>query len=171
MFKPYVADRFSTYRHIWETPYDAGMQQTRVLIYSASGGLFGLGIGQGLLRYTFAASTDLVFGMVCEEYGMIIAFAIIISFAAIVVYTIAGARGARSSFYAIAACASAGLLIVQLSLNVFGVTDLLPMTGVTLPFISRGGSSLICCWMLMAFIKSIDPRAYPKTLRETQALG
>lgn len=171
LFKPYVADRFSTYRHIWETPYDAGMQQTRVLIYSASGGLFGLGIGQGLLRYTFAASTDLVFGMVCEEYGMIIAFAIIISFAAIVVYTIAGARGARSSFYAIAACASAGLLIVQLSLNVFGVTDLLPMTGVTLPFISRGGSSLICCWMLMAFIKSIDPRAYPKTLRETQALG
>ena len=170
-FKPYVAERFSTYRHIWETPYGEGMQQTRVLIYSASGGLFGLGLGQGMLRETFAATTDLVFGMVCEEYGMIIAFAIIISFAAIVVYTVAGAKAARSSFYAIAACSAAGLLLVQLSLNVFGVTDLLPLTGVTLPFISRGGSSMISCWMLMAFIKSIDPRAYPKTLKETQALG
>lgn len=170
-FKPYVAERFSTYRHIWDSPYGAGMQQTRVLIYSASGGLFGLGLGQGMLRNTFAATTDLVFGMVCEEYGLIIAFAIIISFAAIVVYTVAGAKAARSSFYAISACAAAGLLLVQLSLNVFGVTDLLPMTGVTLPFISRGGSSMISCWMLMAFIKSIDPRAYPKTLKETQALG
>ena len=170
-FKPYVAERFSTYRHIWETPYGEGMQQTRVLIYSASGGLFGLGLGQGMLRETFAATTDLIFGMVCEEYGMIIAFAIIISFAAIVVYTVAGAKAARSSFYAIAACSAAGLLLVQLSLNVFGVTDLLPLTGVTLPFISRGGSSMISCWMLMAFIKSIDPRAYPKTLKETQALG
>lgn len=171
LFKPYVAGRFSTYRHIWEHPYDSGMQQTRVLIYSASGGLFGIGLGKGLLRNTFAATTDLIFGMVCEEYGLIIGFAIMISFAAIVVYTVAGAKGAKSTFYAISACASAGLLLVQLSLNVFGVTDILPLTGVTLPFISRGGSSILSCWMLMAFIKSIDPRAYPKTLMETSALG
>lgn len=170
-FKPYVAGRFANYRHIWDSPYGAGMQQTRVLIYSSSGGLFGLGLGKGLLRNTFAATTDLIFGMVCEEYGLIIGFSILVCFAAIVVYTVAGARGARSTFYAIAACAASGLLLVQVALNVFGVTDLLPLTGVTLPFISRGGSSLVCCWMLMAFIKSIDPRAYPKTLRETQALG
>lgn len=170
-FKPYVAERFATYRHIWDTPYDQGMQQTRVLIYSSSGGLFGLGLGKGLLRNVFAATTDLVFGMVCEEYGMIIAFSILVAFAAIVIYTVASARQARSSFYAIAACSAAGLLLIQLSLNVFGVTDLLPLTGVTMPFISRGGSSMISCWMLMAFIKSVDPRAYPKTLKETQALG
>ena len=170
-FKPYVAERFSTYRHIWDTPYAQGMQQTRVLIYMASGGLFGLGVGQGLLRNVFAASTDLVFGMVCEEYGLIIGFAILIAFAAIVVYTVSSSKSARSSFYAIAACSAAGLLLIQVSLNVFGVTDLLPLTGVTLPFISRGGSSMISCWALMAYIKSVDPRAYPKTLKETQALG
>ena len=170
-FKPYVAQRFATYRHIWDSPYDAGMQQTRVLIYMASGGLFGLGVGQGLLRNVFAATTDLVFGMVCEEYGLIIGFAILIAFAAIVVYTVSSSKSARSSFYAIAACSAAGLLLVQVSLNVFGVTDLLPLTGVTLPFISRGGSSMISCWALMAYIKSVDPRAYPKSLKETQALG
>lgn len=169
-FKPVVAQRFANYRHVWDSPYGAGMQQTRLLTYSASGGLFGLGLGKGMLRYTFAATTDLIFGMVCEEYGLVIAFSILACFAAIVVYTVAGARGSRSTFYAIAACASSGLLIVQVSLNVFGVTDLIPWTGVTLPFISRGGSSLMCCWMLMAYIKSIDPRAYPKTLKETQAL-
>ena len=50
------------------------------------------------------------------------------------------------------------MLLVQLALNVFGSLDLLPFTGVTFPFVSRGGTSLISCWMLMAFIKSSDTR-------------
>ncbi len=167
-FKSTVAARFATYRHIWDTPYDEGMQQTRTLIYSASGGLFGVGLGNGKLRHIYAATTDLIFGMVCEEYGLVLGFAIILIFPAILVYTIASSKSARTSFYVIAACSAAGLLIVQTSLNVFGVTDLLPWTGVTLPFVSRGGSSMISCWALLAFIKSVDPRAYPKTLKETQ---
>ncbi len=170
-FKSTVAARFATYRHIWDTPYDEGMQQTRTLIYAASGGLFGVGLGNGKLRDVYAATTDLVFGMVCEEYGLILGFAVILTFAAILVYTIAAAKSARTSFYVIAACSAAGLLIVQTALNVFGVTDLLPWTGVTLPFVSRGGSSMMSCWALLAFIKSVDPRAYPKTLKETQLAG
>ncbi|MBP3330182.1 MAG: FtsW/RodA/SpoVE family cell cycle protein [Clostridia bacterium] len=170
-FKSTVAARFATYRHIWDTPYEEGMQQTRVLIYSASGGLFGVGLGNGRLRDVYAETTDLIFGMVCEEYGLLVGFIVILAFAAILVYTIASAKSARTSFYVIAACSAAGLLIVQTSLNVFGVTDLLPWTGVTLPFVSRGGSSMMSCWALLAFIKSVDPRAYPKTLRETQITG
>ncbi len=167
-FKSTVAARFATYRHIWETPYDEGMQQTRMLIYSASGGLFGVGLGNGKLRDVYASTTDLIFGMVCEEYGLVLGFIVLLTFAAILVYTVASAKSARTSFYVIAACAAAGLLLVQTSLNVFGVTDLLPWTGVTLPFVSRGGSSMMSCWALLAFVKSVDPRAYPKTLRETQ---
>lgn len=170
-FKSTVAARFATYRHIWETPYDEGMQQTRMLIYSASGGLFGVGLGNGRLRDVYAATTDLIFGMLCEEYGLILGFTVILTFAAILVYTVASAKSARTSFYVIAACSAAGLLIVQTSLNVFGVTDLLPWTGVTLPFVSRGGSSMMSCWALLAFIKSVDPRAYPKTFKETQLAG
>ncbi|MBR3588407.1 MAG: FtsW/RodA/SpoVE family cell cycle protein [Clostridia bacterium] len=167
-FKSTVTARFATYRHIWETPYDEGMQQTRMLIYSASGGLFGVGLGNGKLRDIYASTTDLIFGMVCEEYGLVLGFVILLTFAAILVYTIASAKSARTTFYVIAACSAAGLLLVQTSLNVFGVTDLLPWTGVTLPFVSRGGSSMMSCWALLAFIKSVDPRAYPKTLKETQ---
>lgn len=170
-FKSTVAARFATYRHIWETPYDEGMQQTRMLIYSASGGLFGVGLGNGKLRDVYASTTDLIFGMVCEEYGLILGFIILLTFAAILVYTVASSKSARTSFYVIAACSAAGLLLVQTSLNVFGVTDLLPWTGVTLPFVSRGGSSMMSCWALLAFIKSVDPRAYPKTFKETQLAG
>lgn len=161
-FSDTVANRFSTYRHIWDKINDEGMQQTRVLIYSASGGLFGLGIGEGMVRDIFAATTDLVFGMVCEEWGLITGFAIVMIYAFILIYAIKTARTTRSAFYAIAACAAAGLMLFQASLNVFGVTDILPFTGVTLPFVSRGGSSIICSWGLLAFIKAADIRTYPK---------
>ncbi|MBR6532053.1 MAG: FtsW/RodA/SpoVE family cell cycle protein [Clostridia bacterium] len=161
-FRPTVAARFSTYRHIWEHINDAGMQQTRVLIYSASGGLFGLGIGNGKLKDIFASTTDLIFGMLCEEWGMIVAFIIVLTYVFILFYAIKVARSTRSAFYAIAACAAAGLMLFQTALNIFGVTDILPLTGVTLPFISRGGSSMICSWGLLAFIKAADIRTYPK---------
>ena len=66
----------------------------------------------------------------------------------------------RSTFYSISACCAAGLMVVQTSLNVFGATDILPLTGVTFPFISAGGSSMISCWGLLAFIKAADERTY-----------
>ena len=124
--------------------------------------MFGLGIGKGELRNVVFAETDLAFGMICEEWGMIVALTIVITYAFILLYAIKVARNTRSAFYAIAACAAAGLLLFQTSLNIFGVTDILPFTGVTLPFISRGGSSIISSWGMLALIKSADIRTYPK---------
>ena len=161
-FKPYVAKRFESYRHIWEYASTSGYQQVRLLIYAVSGGLFGLGIGNGKLRSVYAATEDLAFGMVCEEFGIIIAFTVLLTFVALVVYSIRYASAARSTFYSIAALAASSLLLFQAALHVFGVTDLLPWTGVTLPFISRGGSSMMCCWGLVAFIKAIDVRTYKR---------
>lgn len=160
LFKPYVASRFEAYGHVWEYFDTSGYQQTRTMIYSASGGLFGVGLGNGKLRNIFAATEDLVFGVVCEEFGMIMAGAILLSYVALLVYSIRHSKYARSSFYAICACAASSLMLFQAALNVFGVNDILPLTGVTLPFISRGGSSIICCWMLLAFIKAVDRSTY-----------
>ncbi len=164
-FKPYVAQRFAVYRHVWENYDTSGYQQVRTLIYSVSGGLKGLGVGNGRLRYIAASTTDLIFGMVCEEYGMIIAFAIVIAFAIITVYAIKTSRSAPSTFYSIAACSAAAMLLFQTCLNIFGITDILPLTGVTLPFVSQGGSSMICSWALFAFIKAADVRTYPKVFK------
>ena len=161
-FLPHVTARFETYRHIWDDPLGRGYQQTSVLMYTVSGGLRGLGIGNGKLRNVYAADSDLVFGMICEELGIIIAFAIVITFAFIAVYAVRCAKSAPSSFYSITACSAATMILFQTCLNIFGITDILPLTGVTLPFISKGGSSLVACWALFAFIKAADIRAYPK---------
>ena len=161
-FLPHVTARFETYRHVWDDPFGKGYQQTSVLIYAVSGGLRGLGVGNGKLRTVYAEVTDLIFGLICEEMGIIIAFAIVIAFAFIAVYAVRCAKNAPSSFYSISACAAASMILFQTCLNIFGITDILPLTGVTLPFISQGGSSMMCCWALFAFIKAADIRAYPK---------
>lgn len=171
MFKSdYVAARFTTYRHVWDYIDGKGYQQTRTLIYMASGGLFGVGIGNGQLKNVFASTTDLVFGVLCEEWGILMGTAVLVCFVLITIYAVQCAAASRSAFYAIASCAAAGLLLFQTALNVFGITDLLPLTGVTLPFISRGGSSMICCWALFAFLKAGDVRTYPKQQRELEAI-
>ena len=156
MFKPYVANRFSSYLHIWENSEGSGFQQTRTLTYAVSGGLFGLGLGKGKLRDIFASTEDLVFGVVCEEFGIIIAFLIMLTFVGLLAFAIKNSKSVHSTFYAILSCSAAAMLLFQAAVNVFGVSDLIPFTGVTLPFISRGGSSVMCCWMLLSFIKSVS---------------
>ena len=159
-FMPYVADRFKAYRHVWEYAQAEGYQQTHVLTFIASGGLFGVGIGNGFIKQVAASESDLVFGLVAEEMGIIVAITLALAVALLVVYARAITTRSRSTFYSISACCAAGLLVVQLTLNIFGATDLLPLTGVTFPFISAGGSSVIGCWGLIAFIKAADERTY-----------
>ncbi len=159
-FMPYVADRFKAYRNVWKYAQAEGYQQTHVLTFIASGGLFGVGIGNGFLKQVAASESDLVFGLVAEEMGIIVAITIALAVALLVVYARAITTRSRSTFYSISACCAAGLLVVQLTLNIFGATDLLPLTGVTFPFISSGGSSIISCWGLLAFIKAADERTY-----------
>ena len=168
VFKPYVASRFSTYLHVWEYMDEGGFQQTRTLIYTASGGLFGLGLGKGQLRNIFAAAEDLVFGVVCEEFGMIMGFLIPVTYCIIAVWAVFNSGKAKSTFYSIVGVASSAMMLFQTMLNVFGITDLLPLTGVTLPFVSKGGSSVVSCFCLLAFIKVIDTRTYASFKPDTQ---
>ncbi|MBQ5347691.1 MAG: FtsW/RodA/SpoVE family cell cycle protein [Ruminococcus sp.] len=161
--KPYVLRRFQGWRHVWEYTQDSrGYQQARVLTYIASGGLFGVGIGNGVLKYVAASESDLVFGLMSEEMGFISAVTIAIAIATLFIYARSVTTRSRSTFYSISACCAAGLFVIQMSLNVFGATDILPLTGVTFPFISAGGSSIISCWGLLAFIKAADERTYAK---------
>ncbi len=161
-FKPYIMARFAAWRHVWDHVNDIGYQQTRVLTYSASGGLLGLGVGEGCLKYVFAAPSDLVFGMLCEEWGMILSIIILLMIVLLAIYVKKACTQCRSAFYTISSCCAAGMIVFQMIMNVFGVTDILPLTGVTLPFLSMGGSSLISVWALIAFIKASDDRTYSR---------
>jgi len=155
---PHALRRFSAWRHIWEDPLNAGYQQTRALMCVASGGLLGVGVGKGWMHNVFAADSDVVIATLSEEWGLIMALMLIVSVLAIGIFAIRSAAVARSSFYTIGACTAAGILLVQTMLNAMGTLDILPLTGVTFPFVSNGGSSMIGAWGLLAFVKAADTR-------------
>ena len=156
--RPYIGQRFSVWGHVWEDVYDKGYQQARAMSAAAAGGLFGKGGGAGWLKDIVAGNTDMVFAVICEEQGLIIALCMCLAVLTLAFFAIRSARTGRSSYYAIASCAAMSMLLTQVALNVFGSLDILPFTGVTFPFVSRGGSSLLSCWMMMAYIKGADNR-------------
>ena len=155
---PHALQRFATWGHIWEDPYGAGYQQTRALMCIASGGLYGLGPGKGWMQSVFAADSDIVFATISEEWGLLLALMAVACVAAFGFFSIRTARVARSSFYSIGACTAAGILLIQTIFNTLGTVDVLPFTGVTFPFVSNGGTSMIGAWGLLAFVKAADTR-------------
>ena len=157
--KPYILRRFATWGHAWQNASaGSGYQQTRTMAAAASGGLVGVGPGEGWLHNVAAGDTDLVFGMLCEEWGLIIALLAVGSVITLAVFAVRACRAGRSSFYVIAACAATSMMVFQTCLNVFGAVDILPLTGVTFPFVSNGGTSMIASWGLLAFLKATDTR-------------
>ena len=152
--KPYVAERFMT----WEDVWDSGYQQTHAMSAAAQGGLFGRGAGEGSLVNITAADTDMVFAVLSEELGLIIAALAMFAVVFLALFTVRNAARGRSTFYVIAGCAAVSMMMVQMGLNIFGSLDILPFTGVTFPFVSKGGTSLIACWMLLAYVKATDTR-------------
>ena len=155
---PHAVRRFAAWRHIWEDPLGLGYQQTRALMCIASGGLFGLGAGQGWLRKVFASDSDIVFATLSEEWGLLMALILVACILALGLFAFRAASLQRSSFFAIAGCTAASILLVQTMFNVLGTVDVLPLTGVTFPFVSNGGSSMMGVWGLLAFIKAADTR-------------
>lgn len=155
---PHALQRFASWRHIWEVPLDGGYQQTRALMCMASGGILGLGAGRGLMKNVFAADSDMVVATLTEEWGIIMFVMVVLCIIALAVFCVRSASVGRSSFYTISACTAASIMLVQVILNALGTVDVVPLTGVTFPFLSNGGSSMICAWGLMAFIKAADTR-------------
>ena len=158
-FRPYILKRFAAWGHVWQYATESGgYQQTRSMMCIASGGLFGLGPGKGFLKYVAASDTDLVFGLISEEWGLLIGIMMVLAVLLLAAFVVRSVSVARSSFYTIGACAAVCMFMVQVTLNVFGTVDFLPLTGVTFPFVSNGGSSMMAAWALLAFVKAADTR-------------
>ena len=157
-FLPYARNRFEAWGHVWDYALTTGYSQTRSMMCIASGGLFGLGPGKGWLKYVAASDTDLVFAFVSEEWGLIMAVLMVAGIVVLACFVVRSAPAGRSCFYTIGACAAVTVMVTQTILNVFGMADFLPLTGVTFPFVSNGGSSMVCVWGLLAFIKAADTR-------------
>lgn len=159
-FKPYIASRFDAWGNVWDPQYidSIGYQQTRTMAFGAGGGLLGLGAGNGSLKYVGASNTDLVFGFVMEEWGFIIAVLLVLCLITLTIFAVMSIVAGRSTFYTICACGAATMFLMQTILNVFGAVDLFPLTGVTFPFVSTGGTSLLTSWAMLAYFKAADMR-------------
>ena len=163
---PHITQRFAVWGHVWQDAADRGFQQTRTMIALGSGGLLGVGGGNGYLQNVFAADTDLVFGLIFEEWGGIIALCAVAIIVGLGIYAFWLCKGVKSAYYSVAVCAVAAMFLFQTGLHIFGSTDILPLTGVTMPFVSNGGTSIVASWGLLAFFKAA---AHDNTLERSRS--
>src|SRR5918996_937982 len=135
---------------------DESFQLAQSLFALATGGLFGTGLGQGLPGDIPAAHTDFIFSVIGEELGLLGTSAILLCFMLLVARGLRIAMTARSDFGQLLAAGLTTILGVQTFIILAGVTRLLPLTGITLPFMSYGGSSLLSNFILIALLVRIS---------------
>ena len=143
--EPYRRARLSSFLDPWQDADGSGFQAVQAMIALGSGGFFGVGLGESVQKvyYLPEASTDMIFAIVGEELGLVGAFAVI---AAFVVFGYAGfniALACKNRFGKLLAAGLTALVCGQAAVNVAAVLGLAPLTGIPLPFVSYGGSSLI----------------------------
>ena len=167
--KPYILQRFTTWGHAWQNAsVGSGYQQTRTLTYMASGGLFGVGLGNSHEKYLYLtqSDTDFIFAIIAEELGLVGALVVIALF---MLFLYAGMRIARSATDNFGTMVAGGLTIMiafQAFLNIAMVIGWFPVVGKPLPFISSGGSSLVAMLIMVGLILSVSKEAAAPTIYE-----
>ncbi len=165
----YAGDRVTAWLHPEKDPGDTGYQILQSLYAIGSGGLFGLGFGKSRQKYLYLPFqyNDYIFAIVCEELGLVGAVLIMILFAATIARGYWIALRARDRFSTVLAAGLTTLIAVQTVLNLCVVTNLLPSTGIALPFFSYGGTALAVNLGEMGILLSISRyRNEPKRQEE-----
>ena len=157
-FMGYAGDRITAWLHPEQDPGDTGYQILQSLYAIGSGGLFGLGFGKSRQKYLYLPFqyNDYIFAIVCEELGLVGAVLIIALFAATILRGYWLALRARDRFSTVLAAGLVTLIAVQPILNLGVVTNLLPSTGIALPFFSYGGTALAVNLGEMGIVLSIS---------------
>jgi cell division protein FtsW len=164
----HVQRRVNAWLDPFADPSDTGYQTVQALYGLARGGLFGEGLGQGLLTtpggtpIVFAVETDFIFAAIAEELGLLGAMALL-GLALLVVFRgLRIAIAARDEFSALLAIGLTTSLGLQTLIIVAGNVKLIPLTGVTFPFVSYGGSSLLASFIVVGLLLSISHRSAPE---------
>lgn len=152
----YVRDRIAIWQDPWVDPEDLGYQIVQALIAIGSGGLFGMGLGLGSPRNIPLYHSDFIFAALTEEFGLIFSVCVLVIYVLIIMRGMIAAMNARTSFHSLGAFGIVAMLGFQTMLIVGGNTKLLPLTGVTLPLISAGGSSLVSTFFSVGVLVGIS---------------
>jgi cell division protein FtsW (lipid II flippase) len=161
----HVQDRVDIWRNPFKDPDGTGYQLLQGLFAQADGGLFGAGFGQSLLRgpggtvILPAPHTDFIYAVITDELGLVGATGVILVYLLIVERGFKTALLARDSFSTLLAAGLTAVFALQVFVIVGGVTRVIPLTGVTLPFVSYGGSSIVANFVLLAFLLLVSDRA------------
>ncbi|HFI0568788.1 TPA: FtsW/RodA/SpoVE family cell cycle protein [Streptococcus suis] len=166
----YIARRFSAYFDPFGNATGSGLQLTHSYYAMSNGGWFGRGLGNSIEKkgYLPEAHTDFAFSIVIEELGFVGASLILgLLFFLIIRIIIVGVR-ARSPFNSMMALGIAGMLLIQTFVNIGGIAGIIPATGVTFPFVSQGGSSLLIISISIAFVLNIDANEKRRSIEEIE---
>ena len=155
--EPYRRARIMGWLDPWSDTIDNGYQIVQSLFAVASGGLFGLGIGQSRQKTFIPESyNDIIFAIICEELGLVGAIVVILLFLILIWRGIKIAMNARDKYSSYAATGIITMIAVQVIINIAVVTNTMPNTGMPMPFISYGGTSLVVTMASMGLLLNIS---------------
>jgi cell division protein FtsW (lipid II flippase) len=160
-FIPHVAERFTIWLHPFQgtNPTNASFQTVQGLEGMAYGGLFGTGLGHGQPYHTPLVQSDFIFTAFGEELGLVGVMALLLIFGLLVQRGMRAALAVKDPFSKLLAGGLSFVLALQVFVIVGGVSGLIPLTGVTTPFLSEGGSSLVASWILIGLLIRISDSA------------
>ena len=144
---------------IWQNPWsdydNAGYQLVQGLMAIASGGMFGVGLGLGSPRTIPVYHTDFIFAVICEQFGVIFGLCVLLMYVAIIWRGATTAMAARTSLHGLLAMGATLMIGLQTFVIIGGVIKLIPLTGVTMPFVSYGGTSLVSSMCLIGLLQGV----------------
>jgi len=155
-----VQTRVSVWLHLFDPKYAAQAYQMKQSLFGlGTGGLFGTGLGSGHPELVPLPATDFIISSFGEEIGLAGVMALLVIYGVLVARGIAAGLAVRDSFGKLLACGLSFLIALQLFVVVAGVSRLLPETGLTTPFLSYGGSSLLGSWVILALLLRVSDAA------------
>jgi cell division protein FtsW len=157
MMSPYKRARIMAFLDPWRDPQNTGFHIIQSLLALGSGGIFGVGLGESRQKFFYLPEqyTDFIFAVIGEEMGLIGSIVVLVLFVWLAYRAIRIAIGAPDAFGFYLAVGCAATIVLQALVNIGVVTSSWPVTGVPLPFISFGGSSLIVCLVAVALIMNV----------------
>lgn len=151
----HVRTRVEVWRDPWATYNDKGYQIVQGLLAIASGGLLGTGLGNGMPSSIPVAESDYIFAAICEEFGIIVGLTLIGFYLLFIVRGILIAMNARDRFDKLLVFGATCMLALQSFIIIGGVIKFIPLTGITMPFVSYGGSSMLSSMMVLGLIEGV----------------
>jgi len=168
---PHVRTRVEIWQNPWMYHRTQGYQIVQGLMAIAAGGMFGAGLGLGYPESVPVNTSDFIFAVICEEFGIVFGIITILMYLVFIIRGMIIAMNAGTRFDALLVFGATCMLSLQSFIIIGGVIKMIPLTGITLPFISAGGSSMVACMALVGIIEGVAVKNGERDENEIRKAG